>query len=156
MNTELYLLTREVANGEYTQFDHWSLHNTEKEAQDEALDNITPKELKSEGSINKWEMTYESGVKEFRTGNWGFIVWKVRTLTINLPDVLVPPEAVYPLCAICKQPFCVCSINPQASGEQTQVCSWCYASMRTEDYIYHRAQCYSRPAAIDNPIDWEF
>ena len=80
-NKNIYLLQCEQCNGDYCETSHWSAYNSIKQAIDAHKHLVEPKHLKGKDATNEWEeKSYEKGVLEFRTGNWGYIVWSIREI----------------------------------------------------------------------------
>jgi hypothetical protein len=45
---------------------------------------VTPEERSGMDAINEWQDSYEgNGTIEFRTGNWGYVVYTVRPLPLT-------------------------------------------------------------------------
>ena len=79
----IFLLTLEMANGEYSEFEHFSAHGTVESAKGLQAKLLNPEHLKGEDAINKWEeCRFEPGAFEFRTGNWGFVAWKIKPIPL--------------------------------------------------------------------------
>lgn len=79
----MYLLTCEICNGEYGTISYRSLHSSLDGAKAIHQKVMNPEDLKGEDAINEWrEDQHEKGVIEFRTGNWGFVVWEIRELKL--------------------------------------------------------------------------
>lgn len=78
-----YLLTCEECNGEYGVHVHWSLHSTVEGAKKFHLKHLDQEDLKGEDASNEWHpYEFDKDVLEFRTGNWGYVSWKIRTLRL--------------------------------------------------------------------------
>lgn len=79
----MYLLTREDCNGEYGTVAHRSLHGSIDGAKAVQARLVDPIDLKGEDAQNEWHpYEYEKDVLQFRTGNWGYVVWEIRPLKV--------------------------------------------------------------------------
>lgn len=79
---EVYILTCEYCNGEYGEAVHLSVHVNLEDAKQTQADNTPYGHLKGEDAPNEWRQE-KPGVWQFRTGNWGYIVWKIRQVTVS-------------------------------------------------------------------------
>jgi hypothetical protein len=85
----MFLLTCEVCNGEWGELVHHTLHKNIDGAKEKQAKSVDPKDLKAalaaaggrEDTVNKWEEK-DDHVWEFRTGSWGYVVWKIRPLKV--------------------------------------------------------------------------
>lgn len=81
---EVYLLECEACNGEYGTNTHKSIHATKESALARFQAELDPEDLKGQDARNKWEQYSGSmNIMEFRTGNWGFVVWTLTTLPLH-------------------------------------------------------------------------
>ena len=82
----IYLLTCDQCNGEYCETTHFSAYSSielsKKEHWDKYLDH---KMLKGEDASNEWKENEfgDKDILEFRTGNWGYVVWKIRKIQLK-------------------------------------------------------------------------
>lgn len=83
---KMYLLTCGMCNGEYCETAHHSLHSSAELAKEAHLRLLNPEHLKGEDAGNKWEPSIGGDTEEFRTGNWGYIVWNIRPLEVDPVD----------------------------------------------------------------------
>lgn len=81
---KFYLLTYKACNGGDCEEKHYSLHSSIDEAKAYQQKHLNPEHLKEEDAVNKWEpVTYGSPeILEFRTGQWGFLVWTIQEFTL--------------------------------------------------------------------------
>lgn len=80
---KMYLLTCHKCNGESCDTVHHSLHSSMETAKENFNRLLDPKLLRCEGAINKWEPSILGDSEEFRTGNWGYTSWQIRTLEVD-------------------------------------------------------------------------
>jgi hypothetical protein len=81
----VYMLSGESCNGEYCSTFHRTLHTSLEDAKAMHAKMLNQELLKGEGAINEWrdkEYSGEPGVLEFRTGNWGYVVFEIRPLKL--------------------------------------------------------------------------
>ena len=76
----MYLLTCDSCNGEYCETVHFSLHSSIETAKEAFSRLLNSEHLRGEDAPNQWEVDPDGKSEEFRTGNWGFVSWKIRYL----------------------------------------------------------------------------
>ena len=80
----VWILEYEECNGEYGERLYIGAFSSEKKAMG-AFDVLLDKELlKGEDAINEWRTDEnDPNIQEFRTGNWGFCIWKLSKLKLD-------------------------------------------------------------------------
>lgn len=80
----VYLLEYETCNGEYCETRYKQVYSSEEKAKAAFEKLLDPELLKGEDAINEWRAKEgQPDVQEFRTGNWGFCVWRITKLTVD-------------------------------------------------------------------------
>lgn len=95
---QVFILTCERCNGEYGTETHVSVHSSMEKAKEFHLTVVDQEDFKIANTpeepgmeipdyYNKWtdEHCYEDNIIKFQTGNWGFVVWQIRTIEVDGP-----------------------------------------------------------------------
>jgi hypothetical protein len=91
----IWLLEYEICNGEHCERTYAGVFTTELEAR-QAFDKLLDKKLlEGEDAVNEWQPAGD-GRQEFRTGAWGFHVWKLREMELNEVGEVETPSWEWP------------------------------------------------------------
>lgn len=92
---DVFILTCEQCNGEYGEQTYCSAHSTLDKAKEQHSKVVNPKHLEIASTpeepdrpipeyYNTWkDAEYEPDAIKFQTGNWGFVVWQIKKLSVD-------------------------------------------------------------------------